>query len=38
MSRRDDWLLIEDMHIACKQILSYTAGMDDQEFVNDEKH
>lgn len=37
MSRRDDWLLIEDMHIASKRILSYTRGMQYQTFLEDEK-
>lgn len=37
MSRRDDWLLIEDMHIACKRILNYTRGLQYQAFLEDEK-
>jgi len=37
MSKRDDLLLIKDMHLACKRIRSYTKNMDYAGFIRDEK-
>lgn len=37
MSKRDNQLLIEDMHMACRRILKYTKDLDYQTFLNDEK-
>lgn len=37
MSKRDDWLLLEDIIEACDKINKYTKGMSYEDFVNDDK-